>query len=161
MNKILFVIFILFALSACSTTYTARDLEKKGNANLPMSFEKYWGKLTISKIKRIAFDKKKKRVYISLAGKVKLPLMPEKNCDKMQISLQPYLFKKEFRIKGFNAEGIDCLVSESIDTFILNLLKDVFMEDDIKIFTLSGIQSWLVDDVVIEEEGIVIKLSLF
>ena len=79
----------------------------------------------------------------------------------MQISLQPYLFKKEFRIKGFNAEGIDCLVSESIDTFILNLLKDVFMEDDIKIFTLSGIQSWLVDDVVIEEEGIVIKLSLF
>jgi hypothetical protein len=159
--KIVLVFLAIVALTACSTTYTAKDLMEKGNKNLPYTKEAYGVSITIDNIKNISFDKSKQRVMISLDGKIKLPLLDESECEKIHFSLKPYLKENELRIKNFKADGVDCLTFEKFDTIVVNLLKDIFLEDDLKIFELSSLEDWLVDDIRIDEDGLVIEISWF
>ena len=58
-------------------------------------------------------------------------------------------------------DGIDCFGNEIIETAVINLLKDIFLDDDLNIFKLTGIQAWLVSDMHIENSGVVVELCIF
>jgi len=160
--KIIIALSVLLIITACSTSYTTKELLSKANESTPYEKDITVGYFIVDKVDRISFDKKNQRVLISIKGKFENKATGyTKKCEKINLSLQPYLDENKFGIRKFKADAVNCVFGETIDTYITNTLKDIFVEDDLQIFELSDFQAWLVDNIKIEEDRIVINLSLF
>lgn len=157
-------IIITVLLSSCTVSFTANDVIKGTNSQLPKSFDAKVAGLNIAKMKTIKLEsvqvsEKDQRMYFTFVSKIETPIK-NLDCSQFRISAVPVLKDGVVLMTQGRADDIQCAGIPVTD--LVNFVKNNFFSQlEVETVKLEGMKKALAKKIYIEGNEIKVIWGLF